>query len=555
VRALAPFFAVSTLVLLAFAPSCKTATVIRAHYTTDLACQNERLGQKVMFSLARSGEPAVFDGRDPSDAERCIPGARATVGDAQGLVLRPNDTADPPYDGSYELVAIVGTEGTTAAACNLGPEGKPTGALGGAKCIVARRKVRFVAGAEVKQNVYLSSQCAGVVCPDGRTCNPATRLCAEVAENVEGENRGDPTTPETDGGAPPLDASPPPIDATVDGATDLPVCSVFAPNNACGGTVSLGAFAPLAGPKVVAGFGRAAWISPATNTISEAVFTNGNAVTTPLPALSLLPHRLAYANVGGAPRLAAAFSNPVNESGDTVQLWNGTGWAAIATAFDGQIAALVSDGTFLGGWVGGAKRESVVPFEIDSATTAAIHPETAANLAIEPFVGGASAGEHRLVWAHGSTAYSIGNGDKGASPHVNKLPASPSFARLVAVYSGNHHLVGVTTTGDLVGIQDGIAAGTPYAYPIVPSVVDATADAAYLYAVRTSPVTNRNEIVAVKKSALPNVDMCRLTNASVFNGNAQIRAIAVDDTCVYVTAAPDRASGAPFTLSRLPRAR
>ena len=562
VRKLLPFGALgaAVLVIVVAVPSCKTATAIRAHYTTDFGCKDGYLERKVMFSVSRTGEALVFDGRDPNDADSCVPGPRATVGDGQGLVLRPNESANPRYDGTYELVAIVGTDGTTEASCNLGPDGKPKGDLGGEKCVVARRKVRFVSGSEVTQNVFLSSRCAGVLCPEGRTCNPATRLCAEVTENVEDESGSNQTVPETDGGAPALDAG---LDATIEPPSDgsvkvdagMPVCAPAANLTCLGGArVFIGSSTTM--PKVVASGGRAAWIEGTE--IKEGTFgvDSGGPAIVAKPSALAIPLFLAYSTIGvRANALVGAFRTGGTSDGlDEVHTYNAGAWSLMGT-LGGSITALATNGSLLGGMTN-TRGGFGAAFAFDGAAVLETWTETPYNPTIVPMVATKGA-TTSLVYGAGTDTYSATPKEKSTTTIAGALPSGVAVSRLVT-YTPDERLVVVTASNGtdgstLVLLEPGIQAAVT-SHILATRVVDVAADANRIYVVRSLPDTrSATELVSIRKAGLSASanETCRITTSDAL----PVRAITLDDGCLYPTYGVARLVGnsADYSVGRLPK--
>lgn len=531
-RSLFPFVVLAGAAVCALAaPSCKTATVIRAKYTTDFGCKADgSLERAVMFSIARSGDGAVFDGKDPSDATFCTPGERATVGDDQGLVLRPN----PDYSGTYELVAIVGTEGTTASACNLDETGAPRGGLlGGEKCIVARRKVRFVDGVEIKQNVFLSSACAGVVCPADRTCNPETKGCIATVENSETETGGTADGGEIEGGPiPVVDASVP--DVGVDASTPILPC---APNLACtpGAIVQAGAYGGDV-PPVAAHEGKIAFVHGNATAATVALYDYNTPTTIPLeltnPADSI-PIRAVFGFVGNVKlaSVVASFQGPgivptyalhSHESNvrATWQVVPGSGASALPT--------LLSDGAFYAGFVEPSATPGLVPFAKDSNGAFLARGGNSVEPSVAPFVGTRS-GVPRFAWLAGKSILSIGQDDNlPPLSHTNGLGGT--WARLVT-FGPADRIVAIDDSGTMVLLGNGaVAANKTILTDVATEVV--TADDKRIYAL-VGKNNAKGRLLAISKASLAQAvpSMCEIALPT----SGVVRAVTHDAACLYFT--------------------
>ncbi len=79
-----------------------------------------------------------------------------------------------PQDGARDASAIaVGALGSrTAQECLAFAQGKDTGPP--TDCIIARRRVTFVEGQDLRIPILLDNACAGVLCPEDQTCERAT---------------------------------------------------------------------------------------------------------------------------------------------------------------------------------------------------------------------------------------------------------------------------------------------------------------------------------------------------------------------------------------------
>ena len=341
---------------LALAVSCKKSTSVRATYVANFGCKTDgSLAQPVFFAIARVGEPLVFDGRAPrpEHAETCIPAEAAgdaTVGD---LAVTPN----PDYAGAYDLVAVVGSEKEpTAEACGLDADFRPkVGAdgkalLGGAHCVVARRRVRFVEGQEVAQRILLSRACAGVLCAEGTTCNPETRMCTTLQENSSHQSGGKGTGEgEVEGGVAALDAGAP---------SDAPV--VPPPPPACEGPAGPVSVLPLTQPGVATSLAAADGRTTFINADGKPVlvsFPASGPVPTLLPDVSgkgFSAQHAGFSNIGGATRLVVtsrAFGTP----GASAVYWDDQSatWGNLAGYPQGNLAPvpahMASNGAVFGG--------------------------------------------------------------------------------------------------------------------------------------------------------------------------------------------------------------
>lgn len=339
---------------LALAVSCKKSTSVRATYVANFGCKTDgSLAQPVFFAIARVGEPLVFDGKAPrpEHAETCVPteaAGDATVGD---LAVTPN----PDYAGAYDLVAVVGSEKEpTAEACGLdasfrpkvGADGKPL--LGGAHCVVARRRVRFVEGQEVAQRILLSKACAGVLCAEGTTCNPETRMCTTLQENSSHQSGGSGTgVGDVDGG---------PVEPG-DAAIDAPI---LPPPPACEGPAGTVTVLPLTQPGVAtslaAADGRTTFINGDGKPVLVSFPASGPVPTLlpDFPGRGFSAQHAGFSNIGGATRLVVtsrAFGTP----GASALYWDdqGTAWGNLAGYPQGNLAPspnhVASNGAIFGG--------------------------------------------------------------------------------------------------------------------------------------------------------------------------------------------------------------
>lgn len=514
----------TSLVLAAAAPSCKTATVIRATYTTNFACDAGRtLSHAVKFSLERTGNPPFFDGKDPGDATSCTPTSDrdALIGD---LVLRP---PIDNYDGTYDLVAIAGTAGgDTEIACNLEGGRPKNGTLGGQACVVSRRRVRFVDGAEIAQNVFLSRSCAGIVCAEGSSCNPLTSLCTALKENSTSVSGGSEGAPETDGGmAPDLDAS---INAKDTGPVDA---SVGPCNPSTVGSCNDATFAislDVVEPYIVAGGRRVAWLSTGSGDakITELDFNNGSRTiftSTPFP-VTTLPIRLGYVNLAARGlTLFALFHPAMQNQGPDVVAYQTAGWTALpGPSLTGiRIEGFASNNAALGGLY--VTAQGSVPFIVDGTATkseAAVSPATPSPAPMaDNLFGSVTPAYH---YANGQTVYEVTSPGK-VNARVGVLPPLPAPARLLANVGPNEYIV---STNGRVGKTSPNGSALPGLQVLVgDGVLDAIADASYVYVLRrveTKPVTH--EVLAISRSR---TTVCTMPIAD------DLAAIAVDASCLY----------------------
>jgi hypothetical protein len=532
---------------LALAVSCKRATSVRATYVANFGCEPTRnLAQPVYFAIARVGEPLVFDGQDPrpKHAKTCTPAegtGDATVGD---LAVEPN----PDYEGAYDLVAIVGSEKEeTGVACGLGADFRPkVGAdgkpmLGGPHCVVARRRVRFVEGQEIAQRILLSKACAGVVCPDGTTCNPETRMCTQVLENSPHQSGGNGTGEgEIDGGAPndaeaPSDAS---VDVAVpvDSGTIRP-CALT--QNTCGGAANGSGENPA---RIVAHGGVVVWVKP-TGGVETVSFLSTVPAVTPLVGTE---QRGQILSVGLAPFGATGTVTPVavarKGGADGFVQWTGTEWSTLpflgAKETSLEVSAWNSNGIIAGGVVSGP--QGLFPFVIQSNAEVEVLTTALTNKAATqpvPFVSRSAVPHVAIV--DGADLVRIRRVPGGGSVvESNALDPKGSITALVDSNDATPSSSFVLEGSSLQYVTTGIFGGSR---AILGGVTMATSDATHVYAL-TSGIGSR--LYAVSRTN-PS-DICEMPGGAA-------RAIAVDAECLYTVDRPGQV--ARFTVQRVAKVR
>lgn len=516
--------------------SCKKSTSVRATYVTNFGCQpSGSLTQPVFFAIARVGEPLVFDGKlpRPEHAETCIPAEAtgdATVGD---LAVTPN----PDYAGAYDLVAIVGSDKEeTGVACGLGgdfrprvgADGKPL--LGGAHCVVARRRVRFVEGQEIAQRILLSKACAGVLCPDGTTCNPETRMCTRLVENPTSPTGGAEMPDEVDAGP----SEPPgPVDASVPDArveTDAPVVPTCRLNRRnCGGIAARTISTPTPmgaepnAPWLVAASGRVA-IIPASTRITEYVPATGgqNELSAPFGNGGSTVRRIAYTGHGGQPTLAAVVAGAVGGEGIVAYAPEKTLWDVKVGvgAIGPTVTSFVGNGSFAVGTLSDMKRIFLAP---DGNFHEFIDFPTSSRAAI-----GYGPGEFG-VFASGGTAVHLAPSLK---PTVFAGVFGPGDVPLVGATADTYATL---DAGTLTLTTRAASSGPSAVRAVANQLESAVADDRHVYGVRGQ------EIVVVT------MDSGSVCTFPVSGENVHL---AVDDQCLYVVKRP-RGNGQPITAYSL----
>lgn len=521
----------TSLVLAAAAPSCKTATVIRATFTSNFGCESgATLSHAVMFSLERTGNPPLFDGKEPVDATRCTPRSEreALIGD---LVLRPPTDG---YEGTYDLIAIAGTSGPdTAQACNL-EGGRPKNAtLGGQACVVARRRVRFVEATEVAQNVFLSKNCAGVVCGEGSSCNPLTSRCTGLKENSTSTSGGGEGSAEIDGSVPPdmdagaiSDAAPDtaipeagPVDASI--AT----CNMPAPGR-CNqaGSIVLN-FADRGAPYIVAGGGRVAWVSGGGASFTDVTeYDPGVGLTTFASPAQTVPLRLGYMAVNGVTQLFAVF-RPSNSGPHMLKKQSLAGWTDISppNLTTKSIEGFASNGQGLGCLYETERPGNYVPLVLDPTGTKSEAPSSTATTtvgAMTDVVFGTA--NTTYFYVEGQTVHQVSTeGKVNSRPSI--LPALLAPARLLADLGADQYLV---STNGQVGKTSPTGFAGPFLEALVPDgVTDTATDSSYVYVLRRPTGKNTtSEVFAISRTTAA---ICKMPIPE------DLDAIAVDASCLY----------------------
>ncbi|MBK8215115.1 MAG: hypothetical protein IPK71_15355 [Myxococcales bacterium] len=531
--------------------SCKKSTSVRATYVTNFGCQpSGSLTQPVFFAIARVGEPLVFDGKlpRPEHAETCIPAEAtgdATVGD---LAVTPN----PDYAGAYDLVAVVGSEKEgTAEACGLdasfrpkvGADGKPL--LGGAHCVVARRRVRFVEGQEVAQRILLSKACAGVLCAEGTTCNPETRMCTTLQENSSHQSGGSGTgAGDVEGGVAlveagaPADAS---VDATVpvDSGTIRP-CALA--QSTCGGAANGSGENPT---RIVAQGGVVVWVKPTLG--PAAVETVSFSATIPqVTALTGSEQKGQATSVGLIPVGGNGAVSPVAifEKGgfDGFMRWTGSDW--VVMPFSGPaaagytVSAWNSNGIIGGGVVSSA--QGLFPFVIQSNLEVEVLPTALTNKAATqplPFVSRGAVPHVAIV--DGTDLVRVHRVPGGGSDvESNALDPKGTITALVDSNDARPSASFVLEGSSLQYVTSGILGTTR---EVLSGVSQATSDATHVYALTAGVGTRLYAISRTNPS-----DICEMPGGAA-------RAIAVDAECLYTVDRPGQV--ARFTVQRVAKVR
>lgn len=537
---------------LALAVSCKKSTSVRATYVANFGCNTEgSLAQPVFFAIARVGEPLVFDGKAPrpEHAETCIPAdatGDATVGD---LAVTPN----PDYAGAYDLVAVVGSEKEpTAEACGLdasfrpkvGADGKAL--LGGAHCVVARRRVRFVEGQEVAQRILLSKACAGVLCAEGTTCNPETRMCTTLQENSSHRSGGSGTGEgEVEGGVAVLDAGPPTDasnDVTVpDDSGAIRPCALA--QNTCGGAANGSGEHPT---RIVAHGGVVVWVRQGTTGETAVETVSFSASVPAVSALTGSESKGQLTSVGLAPVGGNGAVSPIavvrKGTTDGFMRWTGSDWVTmsfVGPAVAGYtVSTWNSNGIIAGGVV--ASPQGEYPFVVQSNADVEVLATALNNKAagtVVPFVSRAAAAH--LTLADGTDlvrVYRVPGGNRDVE--ANALDPKGTVTALVDSTDAQPSSSFVLAGSSLQFVTGGILATTR---EILAGVSMATSDATHVYAL-TSGFGSR--LYAISR-ANPS-DICEMPGGAA-------RAIAVDAECLYTVDRPGQV--ARFTVQRVPKAR
>ncbi|MFO0671852.1 MAG: hypothetical protein U0235_19885 [Polyangiaceae bacterium] len=132
--------------------ACLDPTQITLHVTTDLTCAEATRGGATIYG----GDPRTSEG--PLTTTRaCAEGSPRDLGT---LVLTPSG-------GSDDRVSVTVVGGVTRPS-------EECAAAGFAGCIVARRRLPYVAHKKLDLPILLSRSCVDVVCPEDQTCVPCT---------------------------------------------------------------------------------------------------------------------------------------------------------------------------------------------------------------------------------------------------------------------------------------------------------------------------------------------------------------------------------------------
>jgi hypothetical protein len=165
--------------------ACQDPTQITVQVTTDARCPDEGPGDAVLESAGiaaardfASGEPATFSARrDFCDAPR-------TVG---SLVLVP---AEGRSDNLVEVLIVGGFQTDdgklpqTAESCE---EIRAASGIDGLNCIVARRRLGFIANTPLTLPIDLDTRCLGVECGEDLTCFQGQCVSPEVDCDANGD--------------------------------------------------------------------------------------------------------------------------------------------------------------------------------------------------------------------------------------------------------------------------------------------------------------------------------------------------------------------------------
>jgi hypothetical protein len=205
--ALLPFLVVP----LVLAGACREPTQIEIEVLTDLSCPGAAGTVLVETSVyaARPGEidARVAGGASNTSTRECTPGTPARVG---SLVFLPSGAQDEPL--------ALRVYGDVSGAC-------------GARCIEAKRSLRYQPHRAQKMQIVLRSSCMGVKCGAGLTCvrgSCVDEVCPEGGcseEDLLGQDAGvgrDASLPDAlplDG--PALEDAPPLFDVRVDAPVSL----------------------------------------------------------------------------------------------------------------------------------------------------------------------------------------------------------------------------------------------------------------------------------------------------------------------------------------------
>ena len=174
-------------VVVTLGASCRDPTEITLRLSTDLtACPPEPASKIAGTTTIAVGADFAALGNAPgATADTCTPGAPRTIGD---LVLVPSGDR-----GAEIVVEVVAGLGRDACDAHV-----PSASLAG--CIVARRKLRFVAHTPLLLPIELRQECAGVRCAPDETCIPGGGCVASLCTDPSCSNFGPPGGSAGDGG-------------------------------------------------------------------------------------------------------------------------------------------------------------------------------------------------------------------------------------------------------------------------------------------------------------------------------------------------------------------
>ena len=185
---------------LAATQGCRAPTQVTLELRTDLPCASFR-GAEI-----RVGSPGDAETREPvTETTTC--NADGTLG---SLVVVPSGA----NDAEVAVVVVAGANVDPALGCTA-PAYAPADAAPGEGCIVARRRVHFIAHEPLRLPIDLRSVCVGVLCGPDATCVNGHCFQAAVSDPSQcagGDGCGESslTTPAepVDAGVPDADAPP-----------------------------------------------------------------------------------------------------------------------------------------------------------------------------------------------------------------------------------------------------------------------------------------------------------------------------------------------------------